>query len=77
MFFNIMYQKFVGNGGGASIFHFKFSPASVVIASCYTQYPGIYGSEDIPRMILGITLLNGTPLLLYYIITAYLVCPAF
>ena len=38
-----MYRKFVGNGGGASILHFKFSPASV--------QPGIRGYpriRDIP-----------------------------
>ena len=40
-FFNIMYQKFVANDGGASILDFKFSPASVI--------PGdIYGSGISP-----------------------------
>ena len=42
-FFNIMYQKFVANDGGASILDFKFSPASVI--------PGIRGYlriRDIP-----------------------------
>ena len=49
-----MYQKFVENGGEASILHFKFSPASVIPGiqgylriQGYPRIPGIYLTDGV------------------------------